>query len=133
MLLVRTKLKASPIHGFGLFAAERVPAGQVIWRFTPGLDAALPLENIFSQPLVIQGFISRYCSLDPTRNCFIVYVDDARFINHSFQPNVWLDKQQDILIAAKDIESGEEITEDYSVTEWDGPNMVRNWIPNREE
>jgi uncharacterized protein len=127
MLLVRTELKVSPIHGYGLFAAERIAAGQVIWRFTPGLDAIVSFEGIAAQPLLVQLFINRYCSLDPSRNCFTVYADDTRFINHSFQPNAWPDEENDLLIAARNIESGEEITEDYTQTEWDGPEITRNW------
>ncbi|MFY9620648.1 MAG: SET domain-containing protein [Pyrinomonadaceae bacterium] len=133
MLLVRTELKASRIHGYGLFAAERIAAGRVIWRFTPGLDAAVPLESIASQPSIIRDFINRYCSLDPPRNRFVVYMDDTRFINHSFQPNVWLDQEHDILVASRDIEAGEEITEDYSETEWDGLEITSNFSEGKRE
>ena len=38
MLLVKTRLGASAIHGIGLFADEFIPKDTVTWRFTPGLD-----------------------------------------------------------------------------------------------
>ena len=38
MLLVKTYLDKSPIHGIGVFAAERIPKGTKIWRFVDGFD-----------------------------------------------------------------------------------------------
>ena len=38
MLLVKTYLDKSPIHGLGVFAAERIPRGAKIWRFVEGFD-----------------------------------------------------------------------------------------------
>lgn len=38
MLLVPTFLSQSPIHGLGLFAAEPVSQGAVVWKFAPGFD-----------------------------------------------------------------------------------------------
>ena len=33
MLLVKTYLDRSPIHGLGVYAAERIRKGTKIWRF----------------------------------------------------------------------------------------------------
>ena len=41
MLLVRTYLDRSAIHGIGLFAAERIPKGTVLWRLEPSIDLLL--------------------------------------------------------------------------------------------
>jgi hypothetical protein len=42
VLLVKTRIGASPIHGFGLFTDELIPSGTPVWRFTPGF--ALDLD-----------------------------------------------------------------------------------------
>ena len=38
MMLVKTRVAPSGIHGNGLFAAEPIPAGTPIWRFAAGFD-----------------------------------------------------------------------------------------------
>lgn len=118
MLFVRTELKPSPIEGKGLFAAERISAGQVVWAFTLGLDIVLPLSLLTSLPPVVQDFLNKYCSR--YGEYLTVYADDARFINHSRDPNTRWDDEADALVSTRDIEVGEEITEDYYVVEWGG-------------
>jgi hypothetical protein len=118
MLYVKTELKPSGIEGNGLFAAERISASQVIWAFTLGLDVVFPRALLKTLPSVPQDFVNKYCSRDG--ECLIVYADNARFINHSRQPNTKWDEEASVLRAARDIEVGEEITEDYHVVEWAG-------------
>jgi SET domain-containing protein len=118
MLYVRTELKPSAIEGNGLFAAERIREGQVIWSFTQGLDIVFPRNLRESLDPVIQDFLNKYCSRDG--EYLIVYADDARFINHSRQSNTRWEDETAVLVAARDIETGEEITEDYYVVEWAG-------------
>ncbi len=38
MLLIKTKLDLSKIHGIGLFAGEDIPKGTIIWRFNSLID-----------------------------------------------------------------------------------------------
>jgi uncharacterized protein len=118
MLHVRTELKLSNIEGLGLFAAERIGAGQTIWAFTSGLDVIVPRRLLKPLPPIMQEFINRYCSRDG--EYLTIYADNARFINHSRDSNTRWDDEADALVAARDIEPGEEITEDYYVVEWAG-------------
>ena len=46
MMCVKTVLKASPIHGIGLFADEDIKEGQVIWKFNPLVDIILTKEQM---------------------------------------------------------------------------------------
>jgi hypothetical protein len=41
MLLVKTTLACSPIHGIGLFADQCILQGTRIWEFTPGFNLKL--------------------------------------------------------------------------------------------
>ena len=41
MLLVKTTLACSPIHGIGLFADQCILQGTRIWEFTPGFTLKL--------------------------------------------------------------------------------------------
>jgi hypothetical protein len=118
VLHVRTELKPSAIEGNGLFAAERINVGRVIWAFTPGLDGIIRLTLLNSLPPVVQDFLNKYCSRDG--EYLTVYADNTRFINHSRESNTRWDDEGAVLVAARDIEAGEEITEDYYVVEWAG-------------
>lgn len=40
MLLVKTKLGISFIHGIGLFAAQFIPKGTVTWEYSPYFDTS---------------------------------------------------------------------------------------------
>lgn len=122
MLRVRTELKPSAIEGSGLFAAERISEGRVIWEFTPGLDVVFPLTLLKSLPPVVQDFLNKYCSR--YGEYLTVYADNARFINHSRESNTRWDDEAYVLVAARDIEAGEEITEDYNVVEWAGSDSA---------
>lgn len=45
MLLVKTKIGPSKIHGIELFAAEFIKRGTPTWQFTPGFDLELNKEE----------------------------------------------------------------------------------------
>lgn len=132
MLFVRTRLKPSSIEGIGLFAAERIGVGQTIWAFTPGLDSSFPLDSLRSLAPIVQDFLNKYCSLDRERRFPIIYADDARFMNHSSHPNTRLDENAGILVAAADINEGDEITENYCLVEWNGRDLTSRWAQPKQ-
>jgi hypothetical protein len=88
MLLVRTRIAPSPIHGLGLPAAEPIRRGTRVWRFTPGFD--LDLDPSCLDVLVPEQRqrLLHYGYIDPRLRRFILCCDDARFINHSNTPNI---------------------------------------------
>jgi SET domain-containing protein len=113
MLLIKTKLRPSNIHGLGLFADENICSGQDVWRFQDGLDMILPLEIFESFPPLAKAFVCRYGTDESAEGYFILYGDDARFINHSRYPNLIWDETRQVMIASRNIYAGEEITENY--------------------
>ncbi|MEW6323321.1 MAG: SET domain-containing protein [Acidobacteriota bacterium] len=126
MLLVKTQVDKSPIHGLGLFAAEPIAKGTPIWRFTPGLDLDLDTSVLDVQPAAFRKRLLHYGYIDPRLNRYILCCDDARFINHSDKPNIQSDFSLDrygIDAAARDIETGEELTIDYESVEGFRPNQ----------
>jgi hypothetical protein len=46
MLLVKTKLDVSHIHGIGLFAEELIPRNTVVWKFHPLIDLVITENQI---------------------------------------------------------------------------------------
>ena len=78
MLLVRTRIGPSRIHGIGLFAAEPIAAGTEVWRFTPGFDldaAPAMLESLTAEQ---RETVLHYGYLDPRLGRFILCCDNAR-------------------------------------------------------
>jgi SET domain-containing protein len=116
MLLVRTYLDRSAIHGIGLFAAERIAKGTVVWRRSPELDLALTAEQIARLHPAAREQIEKYTYLDRMLGKFVLCGDDARFFNHSETPNChdYPDAEGGTTVAARDIERGEELTSDYA-------------------
>lgn len=45
MLLVKTVIKKSSIHGLGLFANQKIKSGQIVWKYNPILDKKISREN----------------------------------------------------------------------------------------
>jgi uncharacterized protein len=116
MMLVPVKLDRSVIHGLGVFAAEFIPKGTRVWQFMAGFDLDLDPALVDAQPSHIRSALMHYGYVDSRLRRYILCCDDARFMNHSDEPNTWPDFALDpygVDIAVRDIAAGEELTTDY--------------------
>lgn len=116
MLLVRTRLQLSPIEGIGCFALEPLRAGTPVWRFQHGFDRMIDPELAARCD---NSWLERYAQECPFTGYWVLCADDARFINHSDDPNV---SQHAPLFhpgytgsALRDVAAGEELTMDYRI------------------
>jgi SET domain-containing protein len=128
MLLVRTRLGPSPIHGLGLFAVDPIPAGTAVWRFTPGFDLDLEPATVDAQPQPFRDALLHYGWVDPGVDRYLLCCDDVRFMNHSDTPNVRPRFEGDPRgadVAIRDIAAGEELTIDYRIVEGARPERRR--------
>jgi SET domain-containing protein len=128
MLLVRTKIAPSQIHGFGLFADQFIAKGEVIWRFSPGFDLEKTVEELATLPVHIQEWFKHCAYLDYHFDRYVLCTDNARFVNHSETPSMYSDYGQDNYgpdVAIHDIKAGEELTNDYTQFDMD-------WIDNNK-
>ena len=92
--------------GLGLFSNCRIGAEEVIFLFE---------RNFVASPTNITLRIDEHLhqlSTDPTL--------PENFLNHSCEPNSYIDFENLSLRAHRDIERGEEITYDYCTSDWDG-------------
>lgn len=110
MLMVKTEVKTSSIHGVGLFAVDLIPAGTVVWQTVLGFDLLIPKHVADSYPEPAQQFLKFYCNLSHD-NEWLVCGDNARHMNHSQTPNI--SSAASVNLALRDIQAGEEITCDY--------------------
>lgn len=122
MLLVKTALKPSSIHGIGLFAAEFIPSGMPIWKHCPIIDIKFSEEELVPLSPPAREQIAAYSYRQRSTGLYVLCGDDARFLNHSTTPNCIDVKGADgqgITMAARDIQLGEELTCDYSAIDKD--------------
>jgi uncharacterized protein len=114
MLLIPTYVAPSRIEGVGIFAAEDIPAGTLIWRLEPALDRMLTMADIAALPEPHQGFVERYGYPYPhDPSVTIVELDNGRFMNHSTAPNTNF-RDPDSGYSRVMIPAHEELTCDYS-------------------
>jgi hypothetical protein len=114
MLLVDTYVGPSAIEGVGVFAAEPIKSGQVIYRFEPAFDRLIRLAEAESLPESIRRFIDRYTYPHPAEPGVVVLdADNGRHMNHCESPNTDF---RDAVVgrAIRDIAPGEEITCNYA-------------------
>jgi len=112
MLCVKTRLGPSTIEGVGLFAAEPISKGTVVWRYDPRFDLSLDMRDIPASDTIAREWLMRYGYQPDEEPVYVVCGDNARFMNHSDDPNC--DDLNDETIALRDIAAGEEITCDYA-------------------
>lgn len=112
MLTVKTYIDKSPIHGIGLFAGEFIPKDTLIWKLDRKLDLIVSQEEYEKLPPLAKEHFNWFAYYSESRGGWILCFDNGKFVNHSKTPNTY---GVGDTIALRDIEIGEEITEDYYV------------------
>jgi uncharacterized protein len=114
MMMVETELRASPIHGIGVFVTEPVRAGQLIWRFDSRIDRIFTDAELQEMPQLLQQFMRTYSTLHGDLRLWVLCGDNGRHFNHSDTPNT---RSLGIAfgddVASEDMEPGTELTSDY--------------------
>jgi len=112
MLLVRTELRQSAIHGFGVFAREPIVKGAKVWEFHPLLDIKIPPEVFDALPPAAREEIEIHLYEPDTGGPLYYEATMGKYMNHSREPNVDF-SMVNAGWALRDIEAGEELTCDY--------------------
>lgn len=115
MLLIRTRIAASAIHGVGCFACDSVNSGTMVWQFHPRIDLVFTRDEILVMPQAVQIFMVQYASKDVGQDRYVYCADNARFLNHAGSPNLVHNAvtSATAMFARRDIAAGEELTLDY--------------------
>ena len=135
MMLIKTRVAPSTIHGIGLFATERVSRGTPVWRFLPGFDHDFSPDQHASLPAPARDHTRWFCFVSRHDGHVILSGDQACFINHSSTPNTGATSSAQppvTTVALRDIAAGEEITCDYWTYDADTPwklGLVANDAP----
>jgi SET domain-containing protein len=116
MMLIKTRLQPSGIHGLGLFAAEFIPHGTAIWQFASGFDQEFSPAELAALPLPAQQHLRWFAFLDRNVGKWVLSGDHACFMNHASSPNTGAAPTTLPPITTtslRDIAAGEELTCDY--------------------
>jgi len=109
MLLVKTYLARSTIHGLGVFAGEYIRKGTKVWRFVDGFDRAYSPKAFARLPKAARDYIKHHgYRVDGE---ILLTVDHDHHINHSEDPNTYW--RNGYIVARRSIRKGQEITNDY--------------------
>lgn len=100
----------NPSIGYGVVATRLIPKGTITWVFDE-LDQVIPPDRVHRLPALSKPFIEKYGYHDARGNTILCW-DHARFINHSCAATC-LAAGYNFEIAVRDIQPGEELTDDY--------------------
>ncbi len=115
----KIEFKTSIIHGKGMFAKEIIRKGEVVMMWGGPYIAKNEVQKAEAAGKVVIQLDENLFSVEERGEC-ITY-----FINHSCDPNVWMDDAVN-LSAIRDILPGEELTIDYILFE-DDENKIASW------
>ena len=105
-------VKKSPIEGAGVFASKNFKKGDVICRMRGEKVTFQELKNRFEMGK------EKICNpLQITERTYLDLAEPYVYVNHSCTPNCGVRKKGE-LFSLEDIPEGEELTYDYSTTEW---------------
>ncbi|MEE4242632.1 MAG: SET domain-containing protein [Desulfopila sp.] len=96
--------------GYGLVATEKIPHGTIIWTLDP-LDRTISPSQMQEFEPQFRDILLTY-SFRNNQGNYVFCWDNGKYINHSFQANCCLTPYS-FEIAVRDIEKGEELTDDY--------------------
>lgn len=113
MILVEVYIDRSPIQGIGLFARKPISVGTLVWKIDLRFDRLIPIADVEATSGPVRSHLDRYSYFRKGDTQHVLLeADDARFINHSDDPNTDF-SEGDVAYALRDIAAGEEITCDY--------------------
>jgi len=104
--------------GVGVYATKMIPKGTIIWALDD-LDIILREEEIEALDSLRREIVYKYAYLNDD-DFYVLCWDHARYMNHSFNPNV-VSTVYEIELASRDILPGEQITCDYATLGLDEP------------
>jgi hypothetical protein len=95
--------------GYGVVAVRLIPKGTFTWVLDD-LDQIVDPRLEYSLPPVLAALLYKYSYLEPRGR--VLCWDHAKYLNHSCEPNC-RSTGFDLELAVRDIQPGEQLTDDY--------------------
>jgi len=96
--------------GYGVVATKFIPAGTITWVLDK-LDREFTKQQFLKMDPLYQDILETYTYRNGNGN-FVLCWDHGRYVNHSFKSNC-LSTAYDFEVAIRDIQPGEQLTDDY--------------------
>ncbi|MBW8242069.1 SET domain-containing protein [Muricauda oceani] len=96
--------------GYGVVATKLIPAGTITWVLDQ-LDREFTPFELQQMSPIYQNILDTYTFRNNKGN-YVLCWDNGRYVNHSFNSNC-LTTAYDFEIAIRDIQPGEQLTDDY--------------------
>lgn len=109
--------------GYGVVATELIPRGTVTWVLDK-LDREFTGHELMAFDEIYQELLRKYCFRNSSGK-FVLCWDNGRYVNHSFRSNC-LSTAYDFELAVRDIQPGDELTDDYGYLNLDEPFRGRD-------
>jgi hypothetical protein len=113
---MKVEVRKSDIHGKGVFATESIPHGAVVLEIDDSriVDEEHPVRFDLGED-------GDHCDWLPDGTT-VLMAEPERYINHSCAPSVFVYSvgRRRFVLAARDIEAGEEILYDYAINAAEG-------------
>jgi len=104
--------------GFGVFATQFIPKGTITWALDE-LDQILDSEYVETVDKARCNLIKKYAYRNQSGQ-YVLCWDLGRYVNHSFHANC-MGTAYEFEIAIRDINPGEQLTDDYGTLNIDEP------------
>ena len=115
--------------GIGVTATQFIPKGTITW-VQDDLDGVYTADEIENMNPVLQELMDKF-SFRNNQGEFILCWDLSKYVNHSFKSNC-LSTAYNFEIAIRDIQIGEELTDDYGYLNVLQPFKAANEGTDRE-
>ena len=107
--------------GYGVVATRFIPQGTITWALDK-LDRTFTPDQVRAMDVIYQEVLDKYTYRNSQGNHILCW-DNARFVNHSSNANC-LTTAYEFEIAIRDIQPGEELTDDYGYLNLEEPFHV---------
>jgi len=112
-------VRSSPLHATGMFAKSLIKTGEIVVIWGGNYVSKAEVDVAKKNGKVVMQLDDNLFSIEDHGD------DLTYFMNHSCDPNVWM-QDAVTLIARTDIQRGEELTADYAM--WEGDeDFVSTW------
>lgn len=114
MIYITYKIKPSGTHGIGLFADQNIKSGELIYTPTPLLDVDISQQEFDTLTPSEQRELKYYGYYNKKTSKWHVAFDAIRILNHGTAEVANVTQDEDMVMTAiRDIQSGEELFQDY--------------------
>jgi len=108
--------------GYGVYATAFIPKGTIVYVRDP-LDREVSPEDFAAMNECYRQMVERYSFIDE-KGCRVVSWDSAKYVNHRCDCNT-ISTGYGFEIAVRDIQAGEEVTDEYGLFNLDHDMFCR--------